>query len=347
MKIALVTDKFSTGGGLEHIYQLCCGMPDVEFGVFAKDGNAKDKFILLDNVTVFDNGYASEAIIAYAPDVVHFHHLKPLLAFRGKARRSIFTVHGIHLHQYEFKSGLLSRIQYFIRLNLEKFLYRKVDRIISVSYEDENFIAEKYGVKAKTVFNGIQFDAIEGIQGSQDSYRMLLDLPADKRIYLTVARFDFPKGYDVLIKAIGFLKQQDKLTNHLFVFAGDGAELVPMQELVAALKIDAHVRFLGRRTDVYELMKAADVFVLPSRWEGLPITLIESLVSHLPVIASDTYGIKTVYNEIKNNISLFENENSSDLARVILEELTYESCDMSIFSVTPMISAMQKEYADV
>ena len=347
MKIALVTDKFSTGGGLEHIYQLCRGMPDVEFGVFAKDGNAKDKFLLLDNVTVFNNGYTSESIVAYAPDVIHFHHLRPLLAFRGKAKKTMFTVHGIHLRQYEFKNGIVSKIQYFIRLNLEKFLYRKVDKIISVSYDDEYFIEEKYGVKAKTVFNGIQFDAIKDVQGSQDSYRILLDIPLDRKIFLTVARFDFPKGYDVLIKAIGLLKQQDKLTNQLFVFAGDGAELASMQELAVTLKIDTHVRFLGRRTDVYELMKAADVFILPSRWEGLPITLIESLVSHLPVIASNTYGIKTVFNEIKNNISLFENENSSDLAKVILEELTYKPCDMSIFSLAPMISAMQKEYSNV
>lgn len=58
MKIALVTDSFTIGGGLEHIYQICLGMPDIDFGVFAKDGNAKDK---LPNVKIFSSGYGEKS----------------------------------------------------------------------------------------------------------------------------------------------------------------------------------------------------------------------------------------------------------------------------------------------
>ena len=62
MKIALVTDFFMTGGGLEHIYQIASNMPDIEFGVFGKDGHGKDKFHKLSNVKIFSNGYSKNIV---------------------------------------------------------------------------------------------------------------------------------------------------------------------------------------------------------------------------------------------------------------------------------------------
>ena len=121
MKIALVTDSFTTGGGLEHIYQICAGMPDVEFGVFGNRGNATEKFESLQNVNIFSNGYGKEQIKKFNPDIVHIHHLKPLIKLYNLDIKTIFTVHGIHLHKYEFIHGLKSKIFRFLRLNLEKF----------------------------------------------------------------------------------------------------------------------------------------------------------------------------------------------------------------------------------
>lgn len=318
MKIALVTDSFTIGGGLEHIYQICLGMPDIDFGVFAKDGNAKDKFELLPNVKIFSSGYDEEYIRAFNPDIVHIHHLKPLLKLYKIDIKTIFTVHGVHLHKYEFMSGIKAMALKFLRLNLEKYLYKSVDKIITVSDDDKKFLKKCYKVDSEVIYNGIDYRPIEQIVLLKEELRDKLNIPKDKQIYLTVARFDFPKGYDILINAIKILKDKKMLDNKLFLFVGDGELTNEMKNLVDESELNKNIIFMGKRTDVYELMKSADCFILPSRWEGFPITLIEAMACNLPIIASNTYGNRTV-KLLEQNINLFDNLDSLDLSKKILE----------------------------
>lgn len=345
MKVALLTDKFATGGGLEHIYQLCTGMPDVQFGVFGKDGEAREKFAALTNVQLFFDTKV-ETVNAFGPDIVHYHHLRPLLSMSMPSARSLFTVHGVHLHKFEFQSGFRARLGRLARLNLEKFLYRRIDRFITVSAEDRTFLRQHYGVDSTTIYNGIDFEPIERARAPKEALRRRLGLPLDKQIYLTVARFDFPKGHDVLVRAIAQLQRENAANDRLFVFAGDGALMPATQALAASLGVGGHIMFLGRRTDVYELMTAADVFVLPSRWEGLPLTLIEALVARLPAVASRTYGNATVQRETGDNIQLFENESPVDLARVLQHSPIFMSCDLAPFRLAKMIESTREVYLE-
>jgi glycosyltransferase involved in cell wall biosynthesis len=332
MRIALLTDKISTGGGLEHIYQLCAGMPDIQFGVFGQPGDANGKFSRLGNVElVLSNDNA--AVERFAPDLVHYHHLKPLARPFTPAVRKLFTVHGVHLH--------------FARLTLEKFLYRRIDSIITVSAEDATYLNRHHGCNSKTIYNGIDFAPVEGVTEPKVDLRARLGLPQDRSLYLTVARFDFPKGHDVLIRAIAVMKQRDTIGTRLFVFAGDGALMGSSKALAECLGVSDYILFLGTRTDVYELMAASDVFVLPSRWEGLPITLIEALVARLPAVASNTYGVATVARETGNNVRLFENENPDDLARMLTEPFSFEPCSLEMFGLESMVNATRKVYLEI
>jgi glycosyltransferase involved in cell wall biosynthesis len=341
MKIALVTDSFTIGGGLEHMYQVCLGMPDVEFGVFGNGGDAKEKFESLQNVKIFTNGYSKEQIKAFDPNIVHIHHLKPLIKLYNLDIKTIFTVHGIHLHKYEFIHGLKSKIFRFLRLNLEKFLYRHVNKILTVSDDDKEYLKKYYKIDSEVVYNGIDYEPIIKIINPKKELRQKLLLPLDKQIFLTVARFDFPKGYDILIEAIKILKDKNSLENRLFVFVGDGELFHHMQELVLKYGLNNNILFLGRRTNVYEIMKASDCFILPSRWEGLPITLIEAMACNLPIIASDTYGNRTV-KKLENNVLLFKNLDSKDLAQKILD---YKDIEYKvIFSIENMILRVKKVY---
>jgi glycosyltransferase involved in cell wall biosynthesis len=345
MKVALLTDKFTTGGGLEHIYQLCRGMPDVQFGVFGKDGEAREKFAAMPNVQLFFDTEV-RTVNAFGSDIVHYHHLRPLLSTSMPGARSLFTVHGVHLHKFEFQSGLRAKLGRMARLTLEKFLYRRVDRFITVSAEDRAFLLQHYGVDSTTIYNGIDFAPIEQAWGPKEALRRCLGLPLNKQIYLTVARFDFPKGYDVLVHAIAQLQRENAANDRVFVFAGDGALLAATQALAASLGVSGHIMFLGRRTDVYKLMTAADVFVLPSRWEGLPLTLIEALVARLPAVASRTYGNATVQREAGDNVRLFENENPADLARALLHPPSFTPCDLAPFQLAKMVESTRKVYLD-
>ncbi len=346
MKIALVTDSFTTGGGLEHIYQICSGMPDVEFGVFAKDGDAKEKFKQLSNVKIFSSGYYEKYIKAFNPNIVHIHHLKPLIQLYNIDIKTVFTVHGVHLHKYEFINGIKSKILRFLRLSLEKYLYKRVDEIITVSDDDKTYLKKYYDIDAEVIYNGIDYAPIEQISQSKEQLKNMLNIPQEKQIYLTVARFDFAKAYDVLIIAIKNLRDNGQLDKQLFMFVGDGDLLEEMKSLVNRLKLNDNIIFMGRRNDIYELMKAADCFILPSRWEGLPITLIEAIACKLPIIASDTYGNRTVYN-VANQVRLFKNLDAKDLSQKIISTGTAQVTYNSSFTINNMITNIKRIYDNI
>ncbi|MGB9755997.1 MAG: glycosyltransferase family 4 protein, partial [Desulfurella sp.] len=235
MKIALVTDEFKVGGGLEHIYQVAKAMENIEFFIFAKGGETKGKFKDFKNVSLISSGYHPDLVLQYKPDIIHIHHLKPLFSFYKLHHTSfyeipiIFTAHGMHIHKYEFfKEQLFSKIKYHLRFNLEKYLFSKVSKVISVSKEDRDFIVENYRIdsrKIEYITNGVDFSTIDSTVSSKKELRKKLNLPEGKYIFLTIAGFDFQKGYDILLQSIKTLQANYDCKDMLFVFVGDGKTL--------------------------------------------------------------------------------------------------------------------------
>jgi glycosyltransferase involved in cell wall biosynthesis len=104
---------------------------------------------------------------------------------------------------------------------------------------------------------------------------------------LAVARLAHQKGLDVLLAAAPAWR--GRVDHPLLVVAGDGPNQKDLHEQAASLAID--VRFLGRRNDIADLMRSADVVVLPSRWEGSPLTAQEALQSGTPLVATSVGGV--------------------------------------------------------
>ena len=121
-------------------------------------------------------------------------------------------------------------------------------------------------------------DAVAAVRASLD--------PAGRPVLLTVARLADQKGHDILLSAVAALPQAER---PLVVLAGEG----PLAGSLAAQAETAglDVRFLGQRADVPALLAAADVVVLPSRWEGQPLILAEALRAGRPVIATRVGGV--------------------------------------------------------
>lgn len=107
--------------------------------------------------------------------------------------------------------------------------------------------------------------------------------PAEVAV-LAVGRQERQKGFDTLLRATSLLHEP----NLRLVIAGrDGNETAHLAALVAELGLGDRVRFLGHRSDVAELMCAADVLAFPSRWEGLGLTVVEAMALEVPIVASD------------------------------------------------------------
>jgi glycosyltransferase involved in cell wall biosynthesis len=103
---------------------------------------------------------------------------------------------------------------------------------------------------------------------------------------IMVARFVPQKDHRLLLHALRRIESAWSL-----MLVGDGPCRKAIQELAAELGLARQIQFLGERSDIAELLAEADIFLLPSRWEGLPISILEAMRAGLPVIATDVGGV--------------------------------------------------------
>lgn len=123
--------------------------------------------------------------------------------------------------------------------------------------------------------------------------RVGLGLDSDTPLVLAAARQEAQKGLDTLLEA--FSRVLRELPNARLALAGrEGGQTRQLRAAVESLGLGHAMRFLGVRNDVPELLCAADLFVLPSRWEGLPGAVLEAMALEVPVVASDLPMVREV-----------------------------------------------------
>jgi glycosyltransferase involved in cell wall biosynthesis len=166
--------------------------------------------------------------------------------------------------------------------------------VVAVSEAAATVLRETYpsqAAKVSVIHNGIEPAA--PTRPRQETRAALGLDPTDLRpVGIIVARIDTLKGHDTLLRALAALPAAAPAVT--FLIAGDGAERATMEGLATELGIAPHVRFLGFRTDVADLLAASDFFVLPSRLEGLPLSVLEAMAHGLPVIATPVGGTPEV-----------------------------------------------------
>ena len=123
-----------------------------------------------------------------------------------------------------------------------------------------------------------------------------------------VGNFTYPKNHNFLIDIFSeVLKINSKA---VLLLVGGGTEKTNIQEKVISLGLEDKVIFMGVRNDVNKLMQAMDVFVFPSLYEGLPVTLIEAQASGLPIIKSDNVSDQCILTDNVVSISLDKSADS-------------------------------------
>lgn len=126
---------------------------------------------------------------------------------------------------------------------------------------------------------------------SDDSaQRLRSELLGDgERLIVTIARLTHQKGIDVLIDCVARLK--DTHPGWRFVVAGDGFQEAELKALAEARGVLSHLTFLGRTSEPHRLLRAADLFLLTSRWEALPFTIVEAFQAGAPCVATACSGV--------------------------------------------------------
>lgn len=147
--------------------------------------------------------------------------------------------------------------------------------------------------KFEVLNNGIDVQKFCFNDNMRKVYRQKLNIN-DKIVIGHVGRFENPKNHKFLIDM--FVKLCEKSDKYELILCGEGSLREKTQIACKEKGIEEKVKFLGARQDVNCILQAMDIFVFPSLYEGLPITLIEAQMSGIPIIMSDKIPAETIYN---------------------------------------------------
>ena len=140
-------------------------------------------------------------------------------------------------------------------------------------------------VKFVVLPNAIDTDAYVFSNDKRILIRKELGLPENAFVIGHVGRFSKVKNHRFIIELCELVLKQNRNTYVLFV--GQGDLLEETREIVMKKHLENVIKFLGLRNDVPDLMQAMDVFVFPSLYEGLPVTMVEAQAAGLPCVISD------------------------------------------------------------
>jgi glycosyltransferase involved in cell wall biosynthesis len=151
--------------------------------------------------------------------------------------------------------------------------------------------------RVMTIHNGVDARRIAQAVASVDvtAERSRWRIPAGRPVALVIGRLVPVKGHAELLHAVARARDAGALTvRPVLLFVGDGPARLQLEALVQTLALGEDVRFAGTLARVAEPLALADVVLIPSRWEGLPMSLLESMAAGRPTIAVDVGGIREV-----------------------------------------------------
>lgn len=232
------------------------------------------------------------------PDVVHTHLFGADIWGRLAARLAGVKVIVSTEHNLNYQEGFLKKI-------LKKSTAGLADSIVAVSQAVKDYAvkfekADKN--KIEVIYNGVDVGKFLNRSRNYKKGR-------EEMVIGSVGRLAKQKGFDCLIGALAKIERRIKC-----YIAGDGAERKKLEKLIKKLNLTGWVELVGWQKDMPNFLNSLDIFVLPSRWEGFGVAILEAGLAGLPVVAAAVDGIKEIIEDPKDGL-LFRKEDEEDLAK--------------------------------
>ena len=241
-------------------------------------------------------------------DVVHAHLFPTVwwasLAARGLKVKMVYTEHS---------TFNVRRTKAYLR-PVEKYMYSRYDRIISISQQTQDALTKWLGAsdgRFAVICNGVDTTRFSAVKK-----------PVIPKSLIMVSRFAASKDQETVIRAMPYIDPEATLR-----CVGDGENLAHCKHLAEELGVADRVQFLGTRTDVAELIAESYIGIQSSNWEGFGLTAVEIMACGKPIIGTNVEGLRQV---IEGAGELFEvgdyNELASKVNSLIDDESHYASC---------------------
>ena len=226
----------------------------------------------------------------------------------------------IHSHSTSNGKGFLSIVKRFMQYPLRN----QADFYMGCSKEAGEWLFGKKVVKSDRYFmlqNAIDVEAYRFNDVIREKYRSELGLK-DELTFIHVGRFHPAKNHEFLLTVFAEIHKRNDNTKLILV--GDGDLRPEIERQISDLQLGSSVILTGSRSDVPKLLQAADCFLFPSRWEGLPVTVVEAQASGMPCLISNRITKDVNVSPLVKYLSI---DNGADIWVNSLDEIDYSRQD--------------------
>jgi len=265
------------------------------------------------------------------PDILHLNSSNALLGllatkFTKHRPKTIFTIHGLSFLNENHK---LPRPIKIIALFLFVKLSQLSDKIIFVSNTDQAGLKSKYKPKKiALIHNTCDLNINQQLSKPEARFKLEQRTAKLENAFLigSIGRLAYPKNYIFLINIFPSILKQ--LPEAKLIIIGDGPDQKELQDQINERNLQTSIFLVGAIPHAYKFIKAFDLFVLPSIFEGLSLTLIEALSSGLPILSSDVGGSAEVVNHDAQQ--LYKLNDGDDFLRKLVNIANDQRLSMSI-----------------
>lgn len=247
----------------------------------------------------------SKIIKNFCPDIIHTHRYILFYTFLASriARISCPIVHTVHNEATKENNKIYRKVNNQLFTHFNVLPVALTDNILrSIHNEYPNI--KKY---IPIVFNGVNTENIK-------QYKTVYEIGAEFKI-MHVGRFHEAKNHAQMVNAFSELKKI--IPNAHLYFYGEGHLLEKIKTLVYELGLKDSISFMGVTSNITELYPSYDVFILPSIYEGMPMTLVEAMANGMPILTSNVGGIPDI---IKGNVNgILINPNREEISNGLLK----------------------------
>lgn len=290
-----------------------------------------DKFLKENKYDIIHIHSGSISVLAEVAMVACKHHINKII---------------VHSHCAAERKSLKYRIIKFISLPILNHCptdYLACSKVAGECKYSKKIVREKLVI----LKNGVDLKKFEFNEIVRKQMRKELGIANDTYVVGHVGRFSYQKNHEYLVEVFEKLKQKHK--NSLLILIGNGENFKLIKELVKARSLTDSVCFIGNVNNVQDYMQVMDVFVLPSRFEGLPIVGVEAQANGLPTMVSTSVSDEL---ELSDAIDFISLENQKMWIQKLLSYIgtkrfnTFESLTKNGYNIESTVSKLKKIYED-
>lgn len=287
---------------------------------------------------------ALDAFFAAHPEyrVVHVHQDCLSAVILKAAQRHGIPVRIAHSHN----SSQDKNLKYLIKLYYKRQIPRHATALFACGKDAGDWMFG--GAQYTVVNNAIDAAQYRYRQAHAREVRQALGIAEDAFVIGHVGRFSAVKNHVFLLDVFDQLRRENE--HAMLLLVGDGELRSSMEEKTKAMELEDRVLFTGVRSDVCDLMQAMDVFVFPSLYEGLPVSLVEAQAAGLPCVISDGVPEACMLTDLVQRVSLEESARQWAerilAARATVRRDRYDEIAASGFDIVSSAAWLQQYYID-